>query len=157
MQVSSQCCNRCCSRRPLSNPDSTPSKIVLEIRVQGGCIAIYSPCIRTFSSSIYLHKVCRHGSFLSEADRNLHSQLSQNRSYAPTDPCFSVIYRTWVSGSTLARAPVPWKSPYFYQNGVSLSSVARRKVVVTDTFKTGWTHWLLYAIPPVLFGPSTMG
>lgn len=36
------------------------------------------------------------------------------------------------------KALVPWQSPHFYQNGVMLGSVFRRKVVMTDASKMGW-------------------
>lgn len=45
--------------RLLSHPDSPPLQTVLEIRIRGGGLPIYSPSIRTLSGSAYLYEACR--------------------------------------------------------------------------------------------------
>ncbi|CAM4661937.1 unnamed protein product [Leuciscus chuanchicus] len=40
-------------------------------------------------------------------------------------------------------ALAPWRNPHWFQSGVALGAVTRRKVVSTDASNTGWSLWLL--------------
>ncbi len=68
--------------RILSHPDSPPSQTILEIRLRGSGLPVHGPTLWAVSGPPYFYKVHGRGSFPSETDGNLHSQLPRRLAHS---------------------------------------------------------------------------
>ncbi len=66
----------------LSHPDSPPSQTILEIRLWGSGLPVHGPTLWAVSGPPYFYEVHGRGSFPSETDGNLHSQLPRRLAHS---------------------------------------------------------------------------
>ncbi len=69
-------------RRILSHPDSPPSQTIFEIRLRGSGLPVHGPTLWAVSGPPYFYEVHGRGSFPSETDGNLHSQLPRRLAHS---------------------------------------------------------------------------
>ncbi len=69
-------------RRIFSHPDSPPSQTILEIRLRGSGLPVHGPTLWAVSGPPYFYEVHGRGSFPSETDGNLHSQLPRRLAHS---------------------------------------------------------------------------
>ncbi len=66
----------------LSHPDNPPLQTILEIRLRGSGLPVHGPTLWAVSGPPYIYEVHGHGSFPSETDGNLHSQLPRRLAHS---------------------------------------------------------------------------